>query len=116
MDALLEAFNDWGTANRDLAYFLGFVAFALIFYYLHPFRIGLNQAVANDTAFHEMDVERQVKKPHRPILLASGIAAFAILHFVFGMAGLALIVGGVAIGALTIIDMIQIDRDNPPPA
>lgn len=110
---MLSGLNQWATANADLAFFLGFIAIALVFHALHPFMVGLNCATSRRIRYADIDVGRQIRKPYRLGMLAGAVALFALLHFGLEMHGAALIAGSAVVGLLVVLDYVQLYRDYP---
>jgi hypothetical protein len=110
---LPQGLLSWMEDHRDLAYFLGFVLLSLIVYGLFPFTIGLNHATSTQIPYRDINIGKQIQKRHRILLLAGAILVFAVLHFGLFMPGFALIGGATLLGALAVLDHLQIWRDYP---
>jgi hypothetical protein len=102
----------WANAHPDFAYVGGFLIIVAIFHVLYPFQIGLSCATSKDIPFKDVDVGRQVKKPHRFALASAALITFSFLLFAMSLPGLALIAGGSIMAALVASDYAQIYREN----
>lgn len=110
---LPEGLLHWLTSNPDLAYFLAFIVISLGFYGLYPFTIGLGHAASSHVPSKNLDIGKQIRKPHRLAITAAAIVSFAVLHFGLSMPLFAMFVGMALLAVLMVVDHVQIWRDYP---